>query len=543
MRVETPLELSEKEEENEIAIGEPEFVGTIGTFPNFARTQGYFHNKLEVNVSDPGATRHPYSHSDGYIKLVADREQNAKGAKSEKRTYKFALKKLIEMFYGRECEAAARGKKPDGQFWRLQSLGGAGKKAGKIDDKTMKKLIAEFCNSNGTLAPPTDGKIGEGGGMDAALSPATELDDKVMSAKQTGIALRFFAVRVASFFYSRTRCKEQWDVDCRATEAQREAELEASLEQEEGDRVQDGVVEDEEKAVEARLAKMEESVSDQVQNDKASPSPLSLAEVPQFVRDAVNVIYPFRLDELELQLIGVEEIDVLFYHASQPLKTVVEGLVAIANARTDMLQASVFPGEYQNVTLASGKIVRTRKFTGEAPSAEVALRNIKDELRKRHAEKLRLSPAWCPPKFRSETEELDSVLEIHLSVLEFTRFHLEEEDGEDMDRNEDGTVINPHADLLEAVTKFEQWYRLNSLMSKAMTLQRDYIMFFQACMVTDKVSCLSQAPISSHLSLTQPPLMTFVSLIRVLPSSLLRSTFSRSSPPPLASSMGRQPTR
>ena len=50
-----------------------------------------------------------------------------------------------------------------------------------------------------------------------------------MKKKQSDLSLRVFALRVASFFYSRSRCKEQWDEDVKAGETHKEDGVESSI--------------------------------------------------------------------------------------------------------------------------------------------------------------------------------------------------------------------------------------------------------------------------------------------------------------------------
>ena len=48
-----------------------------------------------------------------------------------------------------------------------------------------------------------------------------QLASDSMKKEQSDLSLRFFALRVASFFYSRSRCKEQWEEDATAGETQK----------------------------------------------------------------------------------------------------------------------------------------------------------------------------------------------------------------------------------------------------------------------------------------------------------------------------------
>ena len=70
-QLETPIELSPLEEENELKFGTPQFTGTIGTFPAFARSQQYFFHEV-----DPENRKHPYSTNTRYEAIVKERAKH-----------------------------------------------------------------------------------------------------------------------------------------------------------------------------------------------------------------------------------------------------------------------------------------------------------------------------------------------------------------------------------------------------------------------------------------------------------------------------------
>ena len=70
---------------------------------------------------------------------------------------------------------------------------------------------------------------------------------------------------------------------------------------------------------------MQEKLILEQSKQETLPSPLSLAEVPQFVRDVVNTLYPLTVNEIGMQLVGVKEIDTLFFMCTEPLQQVCSG--------------------------------------------------------------------------------------------------------------------------------------------------------------------------------------------------------------------------
>ena len=227
--------------------------------------------------------------------------------------------------------------------------------------------------------------------------------------------------------------------------------------------------------------------------ESAEPPPSPLAnsnkEIPQFVRDVINTRFPIKLEELQFSLIGVEEIDVLFYHAAKPIKHVLSALRDIAAAQADALKACHFGEEmkakYETTTAANGRTVRRRIYAEGVPSIEIALKSLKEALKHRAnvpaGERNKWTPSWVPPVVESDLLEVgkDS---LNFTKLVFCRFHTEDDDDEE---------INPNEDLKEACNAFELWWRLNSQMFKVMKQQREYVGFLMACAKTDQMRFMS----------------------------------------------------
>ncbi|KAL1521924.1 hypothetical protein AB1Y20_021572 [Prymnesium parvum] len=477
--LETPLELDADELTNELAIGQPQFVGTIGTFPAFARSQCYYFQEFVPNESDPARSRHPFSKGDGYLEVVQAREK--KENKRAANSFSGALDVLIDALFKAESNARAKNVSQDGQYWRLVM---EGVKSGALSKKDRDELREAFLSSNGHVLQPSEGVITRGGGIEAELRPETAMDKDVLSKPQSSVELNFFAVSVASFFYSRTRAKEQWVVDASAIEADKEEKLKMAIEnQAHAAELSKPDEEPSDKQVEQWQERVASGVSEIIEMTEPPNGPLACKEVPQFVRDVINVKYPLRIDEIEFKLIGVEEVDVLFYHAAQPLKFVSSALHDIASAMRGALSACYFgdsqEGEYEELLTTSGSPYRRRKYSGAAPSIEIALRNLRQALMVRAtscALEDKHKPSWCPPNFEPKSMDLGTK-KIEYANLSFCRFHLESDDAD---------AINPNEDLLDAISKFELWWSLNMQMYKVMGLQREYILFFSACVSTDQ---------------------------------------------------------
>ena len=496
-QLETPVNVSADEIENELMMGTPDFIGTIGTFPAFARAQQYYLQQVAPNAENPALSKHPYSKNDDYLKVL-----QARAKTKPKMSFDDGLDSLIHDFFDAEVAARIAGKEMGTQCWRLcidprtqQSVDMSKKKAPKLDKKLLKIFREQFLDSNGECLQPSFGTITPGGGLDAPLHATKRMDKRTLERKQSAVAMHFFAITVASFFYSRTRAKEQWTTDASAKAQEKEDELEADLEgaaaaaEATGSEV--AAVEDDDATVEARRAKLDSAMEAIVHNPELQQgSPLANREVPQFVRDVINVHYPLRIAELEFQLIGVEELDLLFYHASRPLQTVLSALSDISDALNDALQACHFGpnqrAEYKEVVNpTTGKAVRQRVYDGAAPTIEEALRNIKEVLRAREQESLaaaggvrdQWTPSWAPPKFVTRDMDLGAQT-VAYSQLGFSRYRLEDRPDE---------AINPNEDLADALSKFELWWDLNMQLYKVMGLQRNYVTFFCACARTDQL--------------------------------------------------------
>ena len=485
--LETPVHLSADEIENELMMGTPEFTGAIGTFPTFARSQNYYLNEVIPDLVNPALSRHAHSKNDGFLRVIELREKTKKKLKM---TFEGGLDTLIKAFFDAEAIEHQKGTSSSGQYWRLTQNVSA---KAKLESKALKKFVTEFLDLNGDVLWPTDGAITAGGRLDAPLHASAGIDKRTLSRKQSPVAMHFFAITVASFFYSRSRAKEQWTADATANEAHKEDAVEASLMSEAAGGDGSASEEAEARVIDARNQKIadavEEIINNSDNNGEPPPSPLanSNREVPQFVRDVINIHYPLGISELEFQLIGVEELDLLFYHAAQPLKFVLSALHDISGALQDALLACHFGpthrGTYSEVDTETGAKVRQRVYTETAPAIDVALRNIKDALRARELADMQAggrtkwTPSWAPPKF--STKDMDvGAQTVAYSALAFSRYHIEDVAGE---------PTNPNEDLVDAMSKFELWWDINMQMHKVMGLQRSYVLFFCACAKTDQL--------------------------------------------------------
>ena len=160
------------------------------------------------------------------------------------------------------------------------------KASGEIADKECKDQAAKFFNRYNAEAA-------------AATTAEAKAEVKARAKKgQARTGLRSMAIQVASFFYSSSKRSEEW------------------LEQAE----RDGMTEAE-KALDAQAAAGNEGHGQEKRKEeeralnealfKPASDPLAVAEVPQFVRDTINALFPSLSDEIQLKMIEVPEMDVV----------------------------------------------------------------------------------------------------------------------------------------------------------------------------------------------------------------------------------------
>ena len=191
--------------------------------------------------------------------------------------------------------------------------------------------------------------------------------------------------------------------------------------------------------------------------------PLADEEVPPFVRNAINAMYPSYIDEIEMRAIGVPEIDLLFSCGIEPISMVSNATADIYMARNDALRKC-------------GML----KESDQSPCNDVqeAMRELKAGLRRANREHIAagrsaVAPTWAPPKLRSASAPpIDSYV-----AMKFVRFNLDKEDEE--------TGEKPNQKLLDAVKAMELFWDLNMRMYKAMSQQRKAVYFLSACAKTD----------------------------------------------------------
>lgn len=188
-----------------------------------------------------------------------------------------AVKDLIKNFWKAE---RALGKGPNGGPMVIGGLPEGKtmlkKASGEIADKELKEKTAAFLMRDTQTA-------------DKQEKEADETLNK--KSGQARINLRAMATQVASFFYSTKNSSDAW---------LEQAEL-------------DGLTEDEKALAEAAVKGVDASASasaadlrkkeEQILNDaliKPAADPLSVAEVPQFVRDTINAMYPLLADEIQV---------------------------------------------------------------------------------------------------------------------------------------------------------------------------------------------------------------------------------------------------
>ena len=227
------------------------------------------------------------------------------------------------------------------EFFRRDAAGRVGGMTGKKDEPDKKALdekVALFFSTDGL------GKLSK--------------KDRERGHRSVP-EMRFFAVQVASRFYSRTLRREQWIDDAGAwarvlAELSRRAAL-AEAATASGDVVAsdgagdgaddsagadpatDKLTDAERTALENVRKQTEESnevdgilarldASGALRGDLKMVArlcdPLAQAEVPQFVRNVVNGLYPLRYDEVYMVKTGVVELDLLFSESIGPLEQV-----------------------------------------------------------------------------------------------------------------------------------------------------------------------------------------------------------------------------
>lgn len=199
--------------------------------------------------------------------------------------------------------------------------------------------------------------------------------------------------------------------------------------------------------------------------------PLANKEVPMSVRNVINALYPMLTDEVGIELIGVPEVDLLFHQAIIPLSKISRCVDMIAMARNEALKAA---GKLEGIVM-SANITGAMKSLRKATKAREAA-----PLPNAHDPSKTFPPEWCPPRLR-ETTGLGGGSYVGLKL---SRHNLLSPDDDEASQPEG--VFLENKDILDAVEKVEVFWNLNMQLYKGIALQRKFVMFLSACMVTDK---------------------------------------------------------
>jgi hypothetical protein len=281
-----------------------------------------------------------------------------------------------------------------------------------------------------------------------AQTPEAKENTKLLKKKnQARTNLRSMAIQVASFFYSPEETSESWFEKAEAL-TEDKAREEKERKKKEQTTLQDTGALNPRKEQERDL---NESIF------RRAVDPLDLPEVPQFVRDVINAVYPSLVDEVQLRMISVPEMDVLFREAADPLY--------------------YLTGVVNDITLAKGQMLEACAFDLSTGARNTKLRafNVPDAFKRLHkALKIKAgtqetrqgdSPTWAPPRLRSATTDNGKAT---YRELNFIRFKLD-----------------THADILTAVEAVETFWKMTLMLYKAMSMQRKYVLFLSACAKTD----------------------------------------------------------